>query len=277
MKLVTLGTAGGPRPTPERAAPAQALVVGSHIYVVDCGNGVARQLLLAGLELCDLDAVFVTHHHIDHTADLGTLPLLAWTAGRTGEMRLVGPPPTSRIFDSFLDMVDVELAARTATTGRQPFPELVSVADVETVGVVYADERVRVTAATVDHPPLQPALAYRFDSATRSVVVSGDTRYSENLVELAQDADVLVHESLHERGIEALEQRTNAPSIRAHMLSSHTTAEEAGLAAHKANVGTLVLSHLVPADDTVTEVQWIQATRKHFAGETLVARDLLVI
>ncbi|WP_372452755.1 MBL fold metallo-hydrolase [Pseudonocardia nigra] len=85
-----LGTAGGPRPSPDRAAPAQALVIEGHVYVVDCGSGVARQMVLAGLQLRDVEAVFITHHHIDHTADLGNLPLLAWTAGRKRPMRLVG-------------------------------------------------------------------------------------------------------------------------------------------------------------------------------------------
>jgi ribonuclease BN (tRNA processing enzyme) len=277
MQLVMLGTAGGPRPSPDRAAPAQALVIDGHVYVVDSGTGVARQMVLAGLQLSGLEAVFITHHHIDHTADLGNLPLLAWTAGRKDPMRLFGPPPMGRILDDFLSMVEVEISARTATTGRVPFPELVTATDVNKPGPVYADERVRVSTTLVDHPPLHPALAYRFDTPNRSVVISGDTRYSDNLVDLARDADVLVHEAVHERGIAMLEQRTNAPAIRAHMLSSHTTPEEAGLVAHKANVDTLVLSHLVPASGAVSDEEWASAARKHFSGEIVVARDLMTI
>ncbi len=174
-------------------------------------------------------------------------------------------------------MVGVELAARTSTTGRDPFPDLVVVDEASEPGPVYEDERVRVGVTLVDHPPLHPALAYRFDTRDRSVVLSGDTRYSENLVDLARDADVLVHEAVHERGIAMLEQQTNARSIREHMLSCHTTPEQAGLVAHKANVGTLVLSHLVPASGAVTDEEWASAARKHFSGEIVVARDLLVI
>jgi ribonuclease BN (tRNA processing enzyme) len=141
------------------------------------------------------------------------------------------------------------------------------------------DENVRVTATLVDHPPVVPAFAYRFDASDRSIVISGDTRPCENLVKLAQGADVLVHSAMYVPALDRLVARVpNATTLKASILAHQTSAEDAGRIAQAAAVQTLVLSHLVPADDAeVTDQMWISAARKYFRGPVIVGRDLLAI
>ena len=277
-RLVLLGTAGGPRPHKTRAAPAQAIVVNDTVYVVDCGNGVARQLVFADLPLSSVRHIFITHHHSDHNADYGNLILLAWAAGLRTRLDAWGPPPLERMTDLFFAMNATDISARTGDEGRMPLRPLVHAHDVRGGGPVMHDDNVRVTAAVVHHPPIVPAFAYRFDAEDRSIVISGDTTPSESLVALARNADILVHEALFDAAsVDRLVAHVpNASDLRRSILSHHTTAEEAGRIAAEAQVGTLVLSHLIPSEDpAVTEAMWSDAARKHFGGRILVGRDLM--
>lgn len=277
-RLLMLGTAGGPRPWRTRSAPAQAIVVDDSVYVVDCGDGVARQLALAGVPLRGVRHVFLTHHHSDHTADYGALLLLAWVAGLRTRVDTWGPPPLARMTRRFFEMHAADVDARVADEGRTPLRPLVHAHEVRAGGLVMEDRNVRVTAAVVHHPPMVPALAYRFDAADRSIVVSGDTTPVDSLVALARDADVLVHEALYDAAAvdRLVANVANAPGLRRSILSHHTTAEQAGRVAAAARVGTLVLSHLIPAEDPlITDEMWTAAARTHFGGRVVVAKDLL--
>ena len=276
-RLILLGTGGGPTPKAHRAAPAQALVVDGRIYVVDCGNGVARQMALAGLALRDLAHVFVTHHHSDHNADVGNLMLLAWAADLASRVDFHGPPPLGRMMDQFLALNDYDIAIRTADEGRPPLGGLIAAHEFTGDGVVLEDDRVRVTAALVDHPPVSPAFAFRFDCADRSIVFSGDTRPCENLVRLARGADVLVHEVMHLAAVDRIAfAESNAKTLRAHILASHTSSADVGAIATAAGVGTLVLTHFVPGGDpAMTDEAWLAAVRPHFAGQLIAGCDLM--
>lgn len=278
-RLILLGTGGGPRPRPERSAPSQAIVVGDAAYVVDCGDGVARQLVRAGVPLTSLRHVFLTHHHSDHDADYGNLLWLAWASGLRRRVDAWGPPPLAKMTDLFFEMNAYDIETRIADEGRVPLKPLVHVHELSAGGTVLEDERMKVTTALVHHPPVAPALAYRFDAPDRSIVISGDTARSEALVELARGADVLVHEALYVEAVDRLVARVpNASSLKEHLLASHTSAEDCGRVAAAAGVSTLVLSHLVPADDPeVTEAMWIAAARKHFDGRILVGEDLMEV
>jgi ribonuclease BN (tRNA processing enzyme) len=160
-----------------------------------------------------------------------------------------------------------------------PLVPLIHVHELTQAGVVMRDENVKVTCALVDHPPVTPAFAYRFDTADRSIVISGDTNRSDNLVKLAQGADVLVHEAMYVPGVDRLVARVpNATTLKKHIIDSHTAVEDCGRVAAAAGVKTLVLSHLVPPDDpTITTQMWIDAARQHFKGEIIVAHDLMEI
>ena len=276
-RLILLGTAGGPRPHATRSAPSQAVIVNDAVYVVDCGNGVARQLVRSGVPLRAIQNVFVTHHHSDHNADYGTLLLLAWATGLAAPVHSWGPPPLQRITETFFTMSATDIDARMRDEGRPDLRPFVRAHELHAGGRVLDDPNVKVTAAVVDHPPLTPAFAYRFDAADRSIVISGDTRPADAVVALARGADVLVHEAMMPSAVDRLVGNVpNASDLKRSILSHHTAAEDAGRVAQAAGVATLVLSHLVPAEDpSLPEEAWIEAASRHFNGRVILGRDLL--
>jgi ribonuclease BN (tRNA processing enzyme) len=278
-RLILLGTAGGPTPKPNRAAPAQVIIVDGAAYVIDCGNGVARQLVLAGVPLRSLRAIFITHMHSDHVADLGNLQWLAWSDNLTTPVDSYGPPPLTGMIEQFLGMNRVDIETRIADEGRPPLAPLMRGHDLNTPGPVMRDDRVRVTAALVNHPPMVPSFAYRFDCPDRSIVISGDTSASPALVALAKGADVLVHEIMLESAIDSLIRNApDARTLKQHLLASHSTGEQVGRAATEAGVKTLVLSHFVPGGAPfIPDDAWLAAVRPHFAGEIIIGRDLLEV
>jgi ribonuclease BN (tRNA processing enzyme) len=278
-RLVLLGTAGGPRPRKRRSGSAQVIVSGGKLYVVDCGSGVARQLVLAGLAPRDLRHVFITHHHSDHNLDLGALLQLAWQSGLATRVDCWGPPPTQRMIRDYLRYQSYDIDLRIRDEGRPPFAPLIAAHDLVRAGRVMEDGQVRVTAARVPHPPLPLAFAYRFDALDRSIVISGDTRESDELVRVAADADVLVHEvMLAERVPEMLGSLPGRHSLAKSIIGHHTTAEQVGRVAAAARVKTLVLSHFVPAEDPdVPDEEWVAPVRRHYSGPVIVGRDLMTI
>lgn len=278
-RLILLGTGGGPRPKKAFSAPAQVVLVNDTPYVVDCGDGVARQLVLAGVSLAKLRQIFITHHHSDHNADYGNLIWLAWAAGLRTRVDTWGPPPLDTMTKLFFEMNAYDINTRIADEGRVPLVPLVHVHEIGQGGPVMQDEHVSVTAALVDHPPVVPAFAFRFDTPDRSIVFSGDTAPSDALVALARGADLLVHEALYVPAVDRVVGSVpNASTLKKHLLASHTAVEDCGRIAQAALVKTLVLSHLVPAGDPrVTDEMWIDAARVHFRGSVVVGKDLMEI
>jgi len=274
-RLVMLATGGGPRPRTVRGNTAHALVVDDVLYVVDCGSGVARQLVQARIPLPVLRHVFITHHHSDHNLDYGNLIMQAWVSGLGTRVDAWGPPPLEKMTRLYFEMNAYDIDTRIADEGRPPLVPLVRVHEIDQTGPVMQDERVTITTALVDHPPVVPALAFRFECPDRSIVFSGDTNRCDNLVRLAEGADLLVHEALWVPAVDRLVARVpNAATLKKHIIDSHTSVEDAGRVAAAAGVTTLVLSHLVPADDpAITEAMWIDAARPHFKGQIVVARD----
>jgi ribonuclease BN (tRNA processing enzyme) len=278
-RLILLGTAGGPRPNKVRSSPAQVILVNSVPYVVDCGYGVARQLAMADVPLVKLRHVLLTHHHSDHNADYGNLIFLSWAAGLKTPVDTYGPPPIEKMTKLFWELNDYDINIRMADEGRVPPVPLVTVHEFDKGGLVMQDENVKITAALVNHPPVVPAFAYRFDTADRSIVISGDTTPCDNLIKLAQGADVLVHEVIHKPSLARLVAKVpNADKLLEHIVASHTTHDDVGKVAKAAGVKTLVLSHIVPSDDlSVTDEIWIEGAKAHFDGKVIVGRDLMEI
>ena len=278
-RLILLGTGGGPRPRKASSASAQVIIRNNAAYVIDCGSGVARQLVFADVPLPALRHIFLTHQHSDHNADYGNLIWLAWTAGLRTPVDTWGPPPLVEMTRLFFEMNAYDINTRIADEGRVPLVPLVHVHEFREGGLVMRDDQMTVRATLVDHPPVAPAFAYRFDAADRSIVISGDTARSENLVKLAQGADLLVHSAVYMPAVDRLVARVpNAPALKRSIIAGQTSAEDAGRVAQAAGVKTLVLSHLIPADDPeVTEQMWIDAARMHFGGSVIVGKGLLEV
>jgi ribonuclease BN (tRNA processing enzyme) len=240
---------------------------------------VARQLVFADVPLPTLRHVFLTHHHSDHNADYGNLIWLAWTAGLRTRVDTWGPPPLERMTRLFFEMNKYDIDVRIANEGRVALAPLVHPHELHNGGPVMSNDQVKVTATLVHHPPVVPAFAYRFDAADRSIVISGDTAPSGNLVKLARGADVLVHSVMYPPAVDRLVARVpNATALKASILAHQTSAEDIGRLAQAAGVKTLVLSHFVPPDDPeVTDQMWIDAARVHYRGSVIIGKDLLEI
>jgi ribonuclease BN (tRNA processing enzyme) len=278
-RLILLGTGGGPRPRKVSSAAAQVIIINNTAYVIDCGNGVARQLVFADVALRTVRHIFLTHQHSDHNADYGNLIWLSWAAGLATRIDSWGPPPLKKMTRLFFEMNATDIDSRIADEGRVPLLPLVHVHELRAGGFVMRDENVKVTSVLVHHPPLVPSFAYRFDTAERSIVISGDTTRSDELVRLAQGADVLVHAVLYVPALDRLVARVpNATALRASIMGNQTSVEDAGWVAQAAGVKTLVLSHFVPADDPeITDQMWIDAAHVHFRGSVIVGKDLMEI
>ncbi len=287
-KLIMLGTMGGPSVGAARYETSHVLVHGDAAYVVDCGYGVTEQLVRAGVKLPGIRDVFVTHHHPDHNIELGTLVYFAWYYGLSTPLGIYGPPPIRHMVQAYLDAEKPDVDIWVKDIGHKPMPPI-GLHEISRAGRVMHDENVRVSAAIVQHPPVTPALGYRFDFADRSIAFSGDTAPSEAVVSLARGADVLVHEAMYVPGLpggkEAAPTTRTAGSpgasdpkkLMEHLLKSHSPVEEVGRIAAEAGVKTLVLSHLVPVPPAVPEETLRAEAAKHFTGEIIVARDLMVI
>lgn len=229
-----------------------------------------------------------THHHPDHNIELGTFVYFAWYAGLERPLRLYGPPPLRRIWAGHRQAIQPDVNVWLKDLGHKPLPPII-VREVSGPGPVMDDGNFKVAATVVHHPPVTPALAYRFDAPDRSFVFSGDTTPSDNLVRLATGADVLVHEAIWPSRITtgSSTSSSNNPGaspiagdpkkILAHVLGSHTTAEQVGEIAARAGVKTLVLSHLAPGGPEITDDMWRSAATKSFKGEVIVAHDLMEI
>jgi ribonuclease BN (tRNA processing enzyme) len=278
-RLVLLGAKGGPAIRPGGPWPTSSLLeVGGRRIVIDCGLGVTRGLTDAGLSLKALDLVFVTHLHSDHVLELGPLLHTAWTAGLNTAARVYGPPGTGHYWQRFCQAMEFDIEIRIADEGRPDIRDLVEIEEFSD-GAAFEEGGLRVSALRVDHPPVTDCFALRFDHGANSVVFSSDTAFFPPLAGFAAKADILVHEAMLEDGIERLVAKTgNGARLREHLLASHSFADEAGRIAADADVGRLVLHHLIPADDPeIGDADWIAAVRKTWAGPLTIAHDGLVV
>jgi ribonuclease BN (tRNA processing enzyme) len=280
-RIILLGTKGGPSVrTSGRSNPSTLILINDVPYIIDCGYGTSRRLLEAGVTLDRLRYIFVTHLHSDHSIEFGTLFYNAWIAGLSGRVDAYGPIGLRNMAQGFFNYQKFDIDTRVADEGRPHPRSLIAVHEFRRPGLVMHNDDVKVTSGRVRHPPITQAYAYRFDAKDRSVVVSGDTAYAPELAEFAKGADVLIHEVMYLPGVDALLKRAahNAKRLLEHLIASHTQPEEVGKIAAQAGVKTLVLSHLVPGDDSsITDEQWAEGARKHFKGRIIVGKDLMEI
>jgi ribonuclease BN (tRNA processing enzyme) len=278
-RLVLLGSKGGPALRPGGPWPTSSLLeLGGRIIVVDCGLGVTRGLVDAGISLKALDLIFITHLHSDHVLELGPLIHTAWTAGLATPVTVFGPPGTGRYWQQFCQAMAFDIEIRIVDEGRPDIRDLIKVEEFAE-GAVLNERGLTVTTLRVDHPPVTDCFALRFEHGGRSVVFSADTAFFPPLAGFARGADILVHEAMLAEGVERLVARTgNGARLREHLFASHSLAEEAGRIASDADVRRLVVNHLIPADDpAIGEADWTDAVRKTWSGDLTIARDGLVV
>lgn len=269
--VLLLGT-GYPRPDPERAGPSTAIVFGETWFVVDAGRGATMRIAATDLKYANLRAVFLTHLHSDHTAGLPDLFNTSWQFGRkTRPLELYGPPGTRKLSQAMLDFFAEDIRLRRDVLEKHPAAGArINTHIVANGRVVYDDGEVKVTAFEVDHKPVAHTFGYRFEAGGKTVVVAGDMRPNRNLLKFAKGADVLVLEAYLPEHFD----KVDTPEVAARLKSYHTSAEEAGAIAAEAEVKTLVLTHLIPAN---AEETFRERAARTFKGTIVVGRDLMRI
>ncbi len=290
--LVTLGTAAGPSLRPDRTQSSNLLTVNGTRYVVDAGDGVARRLAQAGIDVREIGTIFITHHHDDHTAGLGTLLSLAWDRQRTKPIDVYGPPRTEELVKAAVQYFSISAEIRIADGGRTvPIAQVFFGHDVGT-GLIYQDANIKVTAVENSHFSFHKGPAagkhksysYRFDTPDRVIMFTGDTGPSEAVTELAGGADLLITEtsSCEDRKQAMIddgrwEAMTPAEQegIMRQATQGHMNLDIIGKMAARAKVKTVVLSHLTQRFKSDDYTSWAEDVKKQFSGQVLVAEDLM--
>lgn len=289
LHLILCGT-GSPLPNPDRAGPCQAVIAGHQAFVLDIGEGGARNLNLIGFDIAALDGVLLTHFHSDHIDGMGPLALFYWTQGSaTAPLTLYGPQGVEEVAQGFNAAYRLDRGYRVAHHGPQVVPP--SGGGVTPAAFTIAAEPVlvlereglRVTAFPVDHDPVRPSVGYRFDYKGRSIVISGDTARSASLERAARGADILVHEALQPRMVasmtEALSRsgQQNTAKITRDILDYHASPEDAAKSAKAAGVRKLVLSHLLPPiPNAFFYPAFLGDAHRYFEGEIIVGEDGMI-
>ncbi|MCC8953547.1 MBL fold metallo-hydrolase [Bradyrhizobium sp. Pear77] len=262
---------------------SHAIVHDGAAYVLDCGLSVTRQFARTGVPFSQVRSIFITHHHPDHNIELGPFLVLGWIHGLQQSVQAYGPPPLGQMTRDLFAAHKPTIDFWAEDFQRKPL-EMIEVHEVTGAGVVMKDPVVTVRAVQVQHPPIVPSFAYRFDFADRSIAFSGDTVPLAAVADLAKGADVLVHEAMDVAATQNFVRRLVATGFPGtydvamkHMYAVHSPTEEVGRIAAEAGVKTLVLSHLVPGTGEVSDADWREAAAKHFKGEIIVGRDLMVI
>lgn len=272
IKVTLLGT-GSPPPVMNRFGPSILVEAGGGKFLFDAGRGALQRLAQLGVRWQDVDGLFLTHLHSDHVVGFPDLWLTGWLvgAGRSRPLHVWGPRGTRKMMSHLEQAYEYDIRIRLYDDRASPDGVVILAEDIGE-GVVHEKGGVKITAFDVDHTPVKPAFGYRIDHAGRSVVLSGDTRVSDNLIRHAQGVDLLVHEVASPETF----QRAGAPPERAKsVVAHHVTPEQAGEVFSRTKPKLAVYSHIVLP--TATEQDLIPSTRKTYSGPLEVGEDLMVI
>jgi len=281
IKVVLLGT-GTPVPNPERACASTLVKAGDKIFIIDTGRGFLNNLAKTGF--MDVSAVLFTHYHSDHFGEFGELVVIRGIAGADKPLKVIGPKGARKVVKGILDAYSLDYDYRKAHH-KEKWHDASFEVDIQEAdsGVVYDEEGIRIRMFNVDHSPIEPAVGYRIDYQGRSVVVSGDTIKVPEMIEMAENCDILVHDTLNMQMVKINESRLQGNprflAMNREMAEYHATTINVAEIARDAGVEKLVLTHLVPSipNDEKVEEAFIQGMRDIFQGPIIVGRDGMII
>jgi ribonuclease Z len=263
LHLVTCGT-GTPAPDHSRASQCMAVIAGGRFFLFDTGDGSAENVATMSLPVRNMSAIFFTHYHSDHIADLGEMTIVRWTRGQRQPLPVYGPPGVKQVVGGFQAAYALDATYRTAHHTEEYMPPAGALYEVHEINVcedcpkasdraavVYDEDGLTVTAFQVHHEPVKPAYGYKVTYAGRSVVISGDTTQCEEVEIAAAGADVLVHDAINHKLVEALANAQYPSQARLKKLLNdtldyHANPVQALQTASKANVQLLLLTHMLP-------------------------------
>jgi len=274
-QIVLLGT-GTPRPDPQRSGPATAIVIEGTAYLVDAGPGIVRRAQQAydngvkALAPANLQTVFITHLHSDHTVGYPDLIFTTWVQGRHRALKVYGPPGIEAMTKHIMLAWQTDIDIRSKGLEQRDRPGVAVDARHVNPGVVYQDPQVKVTAFAVPHGDL-PAYGYKFESADRTIVISGDTSPSPELIKNCQKCDVLIHEAFSEKF-----QPADLPNWRQYVAKYHTTTAQLAQIASQTQPGLLIVYHrgVGPPAHQVSDEQYLSEIRLGYQGKVVIGQDL---
>jgi ribonuclease Z len=274
MKLTLLGT-GSPSPDPKRRGPSQVIEVGDALVLIDCGAGSLHRLVEAGYQRLNLSCIALTHLHSDHVTGILDILWAGWIQRCWSTPPLIyGPPGTRHFVEHLIEAMSYDIRVRVGPVLRTE--SLVPQVEEIEEGWSASGSGWQLSAFRVEHLPVDEAFGFRLDQDSSSIVVSGDTRYSENLIAHAQDADILVHEVFWAQGLNSIAAAATDREERARfelLKTYHTASDEVGKVAAGAGARHLVLSHLLraqgSADDFASDVEPV------YKGKLTLGEDLM--
>lgn len=270
IEVTLLGT-GSPIPDPNRAGPSTLVRAGGQVFLVDCGRGVLQRAAAAGVGAAGLSALLLTHLHSDHIAELGDLVITSWVtnfAPDPAPLPIIGPPGTAETVEATLKAFGHDIDYRIAHHADLNAPPPIEVHEY-TEGPVWDRDGVTIRVAPTDHRPVAPTIGFRIEFGGASVVLAGDTVPCASLDELAAGADALVHTAIRKDIL------IHVPQQRVKdVCDYHSSVQEAAATAARAGVGTLVLTHYVPAIAPGQEEQWRALAATEFKGQIELGDDL---
>lgn len=260
IRVYTVGTAS-PMPG-DRVQTGTGIIVNGHFFMFDVGDGVVRSAENMGLPLNRIDGVFITHWHSDHFMDLASLVSRSWLLGRKDNLHLYGPDGTDSINQSIKGYLHIENGHRVAHHG----PETMDVSKVHAIPhefkniqnskeVIYQQDGITITAFDVNHEPVEPAVGYAIEYKGKKVVISGDTKKNDLVLEIAQNADLLLHEVILNSLLQQMTPVLSAQGLarNAKIITDiqdyHTPPADVAEIATKAKVKKLILHHFAPVPD----------------------------
>ena len=270
LEITLLGT-GSPIPDPNRAGPSTLVRAGGQVFLVDCGRGVLQRAAAVGVGASGLSALLLTHLHSDHIGDLGDLLITRWIttfAPDPAPLPIIGPPGTAETVEAMLKAFGHDIGYRLAHHADLTAPPSIEVHEY-TEGLVWDRDGVSIRAAPTDHRPVAPTIGFRIESGGTSVVLAGDTVPCATLDELATGAGALVHTVIRKDIVAQIPQQRLKD-----ICDYHSSVEQAAATAARAGVGTLVMTHYVPALVPGQEEQWRALAAGQFGGRIELGDDL---
>ncbi len=270
IEVTLLGT-GSPIPDPNRAGPSTLVRAGGQVFLVDCGRGVLQRAAAVGVGAAGLSALLLTHLHSDHIAELGDVLITSWITNFEPDpapLPIIGPPGTAETVEATLKAFGHDIGYRIAHHADLNAPPPIEVHEY-TEGPVWDRDGVTIRVAPTDHRPVAPTIGFRIEFDGASVVLAGDTVPCASLDELSAGADALVHTVIRKDIL------THVPQQRIKdVCDYHSSVQEAAATAARAGVGTLVMTHYVPAIAPGQEEQWRALAAAEFGGRIELGDDL---
>ena len=254
LKVTLCGTSS-PLVAPGRAQACVAVETPDHLYIVDAGSGSAATATLARVPTVKLRGILLTHFHSDHISDIGDFNLNSWVAGRPAPLQIIGPEGVERVVEGFNIAYELDLGYRVAHHGEELLNPILGVLQPRqiTEGIILEEDGLRITAFEVSHPPIEPALGYRFDYGGRSLVISGDSLVTDTIIEISDGADLVLHDAMALQLVQTMETlasrtgNTRQATLLHDIQDYHATNEDLQRLVAEADIGQLALYHLVPA------------------------------